>query len=243
MTKTGITLIILACIFIFSDASAQRHIRHKRNSSYFRFKSATFGAGLYKPYLDYWNERSFVKDWDTKFKSAPVVAGNIEFECFKQIGVRIEGQYWTNKVSNHPNTAESGILDQDLSLSLLPITGCFTFDLAENSFFRSYIGAGAGICLVSTQFNRIYIDPNTDPSHENASGTGNIYVLLHGFDFSITKRLRIGVETKYTTGSYDQSTINSGKHEVKLNGLQVLVNVCYYFYDKKISGRFATRPL
>jgi len=234
-----LAILVFLLFLNFQESFAQRHQKRKKNSERIAFSSVEVGIGMYKPFLNYWNQESFVKNWGTKFGAAPIFSGNAEFSMMNLINIRFEGQYWSNKASNYPSTTESGILSQEMSLRLVPIIGAVSVNLSNSEFIRTYIGAGGGLCFITNDLSQNFLDATRAPLHVTATGSGNMFVVMQGFDFYLNQTIRLGIETRYTFGSYDQSSAQTGTNSVALDGVQVLAKLAFTFNKKQKKRKFA----
>jgi hypothetical protein len=235
--KQFIFILFILCIFSIK-VSGQGRFKSKKKI--LTFNSLTVGAGIYKPYLEYWNESSYIKDWSEKFTAAPVYSGNMELTILNLFNLRFEAQYWSKKASNNPPATNSlGILNEDISLSLTPLTASLVINILQDDIFNLYLGAGGGMCLINNEININYLDNSTSPAHQLVSGSGNMYVLFQGFNFKLKDNFRAGFETRYTMGSYDQASklFTSGVKTITLDGVQVLATFSYSFGAAKSKSK------
>jgi len=221
-------LIILLFVFALpSLTSAQEKETQKGRYSF------GVGAGLYNPFLTYFNEGPKTKDWTNKFKAAPLYAANFELDIYKNVRLRVEGSMWSQTAKNTSISEANGGGFQQLDLSLIPVTGTLLFNILPNDRVQAYIGVGAGTVFINSKYTRV-ISATADTASVKAvsqqvSGRSPIFSIVQGLDIPIIGGLRLGLEARFVFGDYTQDFNGKPSQSISLQGVQGLASLNYAF--------------
>ncbi|MFC2134308.1 hypothetical protein ACFLR4_02150 [Bacteroidota bacterium] len=224
--KISLTALLLALVFL-SQNVIQGQVK---------FKAVGFDAGWYSPSLKFWNEETFIKNWDDQHSGALFGRGFIEIGLFKSVNSRIGIGYWTHTIK------ESGIIwgtetrTDELQITLIPVTMDilmeFQFEDLEPVGF--YGGLGWGLNIIQMEFTRI---PSiSDTTVDDLSGRDYFGYMLAGVNIPIARGYTVAVEGRYILGQYIQQLYSYNTirdYDVSLSGPQFSV-ILKYMLDYSI---------
>jgi len=223
-------LTALAFLFTLSTVTFAQDNAPKSDWN-FGIHSIGVGVGAYNPFMTFYNDGYYTKDWTNKFKTAPIYAANLELNVYKNVRIRLEYSSWAQTAKNTAVSAFIGGGTQQLDVKLTPITGTILYNILPDDKIQAYIGIGGGTVLVDSKYTRVSADEKISPSGTtDNTGRGAILSLIQGLDIPIVGGLRLGVEARFIFGDYTQA-LNGGipAKSISLQGLQGLASLNYAF--------------
>ncbi|QKZ15440.1 OmpW family outer membrane protein [Spirosoma sp. KUDC1026] len=219
------TFLSFAVLSFISVATAQAQVN---------LKSISIGASYWKPSLDYWNERSFLRDYNNgqgaKLEGAVMPTAALEIGLVKGLSIGGRVGYWSKSVSS-PLTIGGVNRTEDLQLSIIPASLDLKYTFGETTtteegakkpFVTPYIGASVARYFISNKFNRQVTNGDGTLSQTQ---TGNNYGLqvFVGAERQLVKKLYLALDVRYHIGSYKQAVAEgttSTTEKVSLNGVE-----------------------
>ncbi len=214
-------------IFMFTMSS------FAQDSPTFSFRSVGLGVASYNPSLNYWNKTSLVKNWGTKFDGGVFYSFNLGVNLYRNIVLaKLEAGYWKSEAKQSAIPSELGGGSQNMTFTLIPMSGLLMVNLTPKTKFTTYIGGGMGTCKIDRKHT--VSDSKTissDKSVESRSGQDYLYYFVNGVNFPVFKKLHVGVEVRAVIGKYMQETkAGSGTYDgVSLSGPQIGITLDYVF--------------
>jgi len=223
-------LTALTFLFAFTSVTFAQDNTPKSDWN-FGIHSIGVGVGAYNPFLTFYNDGYYTKDWTNKFKTAPIFAANLELNIYKNVRIRIEGSSWAQTAKNTAVSAFLGGGTQQLDVKLTPITGTILYNILPDDKIQAYIGIGGGTVLVESKYTSVSNDQKNFPSVvQDNKGNGAILSLVQGLDIPIVGGLRLGIEARFVFGDYTQALSNGiPSKSISLQGLQGLASLNYAF--------------
>jgi hypothetical protein len=219
------TFLSFAILSFMSVATAQAQVN---------LKSISVGASYWKPSLDYWNERSFLRDYNNgqgaKLEGAIMPTAALEIGLVKGLSIGGRVGFWSKSVSS-PLSIGGVNRTEDLKLSIIPasLDLKYTFgetttteDGAKKPVVSPYIGASVARYFISNKFNRQVTNGDGTLSQTQ---TGNNYGLqvFVGAERQLVKKLYLALDVRYHLGNYNQAVTEgttSTTEKVSLNGVE-----------------------
>jgi hypothetical protein len=219
------TFLSFAVLSFMSVATAQAQVN---------LKSISVGASYWKPSLDYWNERSFLRDYNNgqgaKLEGAIMPTAALEIGLVKGLSIGGRVGFWSKSVSS-PLSIGGVNRTEDLKLSIIPasLDLKYTFgetttteDGAKKPVVSPYIGASVARYFISNKFNRQVTNGDGTLSQTQ---TGNNYGLqvFVGAERQLVKKLYLALDVRYHLGNYNQAVTEgttSTTEKVSLNGVE-----------------------
>jgi len=200
-------------------------------------KSISVGASYWGPSLDYWNNSSFLTQYNggsgAKLNGSIMPTAAVEVGITKGFSVGGRVGYWSKSASG---SLTSGGIDrtEKFTLSIVPVALDlkYTFEKAASTdasdekpkaaFLTPYVGVSLARYFVNNKFNRQVVN-NTGSVDETQAGNNYGFQVFVGAEKQLVKKLYLALDVRYHLGSYNQvvtteSTTTTEK--VSLNGLE-----------------------
>jgi len=219
------TFFSFAILSFMSVATAQAQVD---------LKSISVGASYWKPSLDYWNERSFLRDYNNgqgaKLEGAVMPTAALEIGLIKGLSIGGRVGFWSKSVSS-PLSIGGVNRTEDLKLSIIPASLDLKYTFGETTTTEEgakkpvvspYIGASVARYFISNKFNRQVTNGDGTLSQTQ---TGNNYGLqvFVGAERQLVKKLYLALDVRYHLGNYNQAVTEgttSTTEKVSLNGVE-----------------------
>lgn len=191
-------------------------------------RAVGIGFGWYKPSLDYWNEKTEVADWDTKFDGELCGQLNINFRIVSKIAAKLEVGYWKEMVSQDNIPIGLDLGREEISLRLLPVTGTVLYYLPIYKFGATpYLGVGGGSYFVEKEIT--YSPDGKTSTSDTDRGFGYAGHFAAGIEWTILSRLTVVSEFRYVVGKYIQQVQdidgNVFDEDVSISGPQIRLSL------------------
>ena len=197
--------------------------------------SAGLGCGIYTPSLGFWNNESEIRNWDQKFKSAPMFLGNVEVSLRNSLRLRGEVGYAIMRARQTAIPIELGGGKQSKQLSLFPISAVLLYEITKDYLLIPYVGAGAGTIMISSIHKRT-VGTQVMPTSVKSTATDYMLYGVGGVKYPASQKLFIAAEVRGALGKYMDNVTNTQLvtvlQSISLNGLQVQLSLNYSFGKK-----------
>ncbi|MEZ0541020.1 hypothetical protein [Fibrella arboris] len=222
MCKKSISTAIIVLAGLFGALSAQAQVN---------LKSISVGASYWQPSLDYWNDRSFLRDYNggsgAKLSGKVMPTAAIEIGLVKNLSIGARVGYYKNTASGTVTIA--GInRSEDFSLSIIPVAADLKYTFAgkqddtKTPFLLPYIGVSVARYFINNELNRV-VTANPGTLNEKQSGNSYGVQVFVGAEKKLVKSLYAGLDVRYHLGSYNQlvrTETTSTSEKVSLNGVE-----------------------
>ncbi|MEQ8546689.1 MAG: hypothetical protein RIC03_02210 [Cyclobacteriaceae bacterium] len=217
-------LIFILTLFLFTFASEaqQRFSSYRSQNSSAGFRGVGIGVGGAFPIFDYYADNT-----EYEFDFTPMASLSAEFWVSKPIAIRAGVGYL---VSNGTSTAA----DEETSVAQLSGTVDALIYFTQSSRFSRkpkpsfYLGLGAEFVQLSVEHTPSFGDV------QNLNGGTTLARILAGFEYPVTKQVKLGAELQYGMGTYEQG-FEAGSvetlEEVSVSGARAMVTFKYVFSD------------
>ncbi|MEZ0485111.1 hypothetical protein [Fibrella aquatica] len=230
------TLVAMAGLLLTFTAQAQVNL-----------KSISVGASYWQPKLDYWNDRSFLVDYNDGAGATlggqimPTAALEVGLTKNLSIGGRVG--FWKSSASSSLNIGGT-TRTEDFSLSIIPAALDLKYTFAKPvsttagtstdtkaPFLTPYIGVSVARYFISNELDRVVTD---NPGTLNETQTGNSYgvQVFAGAEKQLVKKLYLGLDVRYHLGNYNQSVTSEAvttTEKVSLSGLEAGLSLRFKF--------------
>jgi outer membrane protein W len=207
-------------------------IRPLTSQAQVNLKSISVGASYWAPSLDYWNNSSFLTDYNAgkgaklSGKIMPTAALEIGIAKGLSIGGRVG--YWKNSASS--SLSIGGIKrNETFSLSIIPVALDLKYTIGESAssdakapFVMPYVGVSVARYFINNKLDRQVVDNTGSVNETQAGNTYGVQVFV-GAEKQLVKKLYLGLDVRYHLGSYNQVVAGestSTTQKVSLNGLE-----------------------
>lgn len=208
-------------------------------------KSISVGASYWKPSLDYWNNLSFLTQYNqekgAKLNGRVMPTAAIELGLSRGFSIGARAGYWTNSASS--NLSVAGInRSEKLTLAIIPVSLDLWYrfeskksttqttdangqsNKPKNPFLIPYVGVGLSRYFVTNKFSRQVVS-NTGSVDETQSGNTYGVQFFVGAEKKIVKMLYVALDVRYHLGNYNQQVqaetdAATTTQKVSLNGLE-----------------------
>jgi hypothetical protein len=197
-------------------------------------KSISIGASYWKPSLDYWNQRSFLRDYNNgqgaKLEGTVMPTAALEIGLVKGLSIGGRVGYWNRSVSS-PLTIGGVNRTEDLQLSIIPVSLDLKYSFGETTTTEEgakklvvspYIGASVARYFISNKFNRQVTNGDGTISQTQTGNNYGVQVFV-GAERQLVKKLYLALDVRYHIGSYNQAVVDgttSSTEKVNLNGVE-----------------------
>lgn len=222
MNKHYIFSAITALTVFLSVQSAQAQVN---------LKSISVGASYWQPSLDYWNNRSFLNDYNAgagaKLAGKVMPTAAIEVGLIKNLSLGAHVGYWTNSASGAVSVGGTN-RSEDFKLAIIPValdlkyTFANSGESAKSPFLTPYVGVSVARYFISNKFNRVVVG-NTGSVNETQTGNSYGLQVFAGAEKKLVKMLYAGLDVRYHLGNYNQlvrTETTSTSEKVSLNGVE-----------------------
>jgi len=223
----------LALSFFIQPATSQAQVN---------LKSVSVGASYWSPSLDYWNNRSFLTEYNggagAKLSGAVMPTAALEIGLVKGFSVGGRVGYWSKSVSS---ALSSGGINRNemFKLAIIPVSLDlkYTFakpatdETAKAPFLTPYIGVSVARYFVNNDFSRQGASGTGSLNETQAGNTYGAQVFV-GAEKQLVKKLYLALDVRYHLGNYSQAVrteTTSTTETVSLNGLEAGLSARFKF--------------
>ena len=223
----------LALSFFIQPATSQAQVN---------LKSVSVGASYWSPSLDYWNNRSFLTEYNggdgAKLSGAVMPTAALEIGLAKGFSVGGRVGYWSKSVSS---ALSSGGINRNemFKLAIIPVSLDLKYTLAKPAtdetakapFLTPYIGVSVARYFVNNDFSR-QVASGTGSLNETQAGNTYGAQVFVGAEKQLVKKLYLALDVRYHLGSYSQGVrteTTSTTETVSLNGLEAGLSARFKF--------------
>lgn len=219
-------LFCISCSFLFSQ--------YRSTERACILCSVDAGAGWYMPSLGYLNDESYLSDIGGAFDGGLMYVGALEAKVYGNFLAGLQAGYWSNSVSVENAGTFNAQWNEELSLTIIPITvfGKYEFNLPASKRLFPFLGAGFTMNFVSQDLNR---EVGGVVTETDLSGRSSTIAAIVGSKFAITSHVDFGLEYNYVLGGFDQTFIENGvesTQNVGLDGSLILGKISFTIDDR-----------
>ena len=221
MNKNSFVFFLLGTLGLLAASPAQAQVNVTRIS---------LGASYWQPSLDYWNNRSFLNDYNSgqgaKLKGRVMPTASVEVALVKNLSVGARVGYWKNSASGTVSVGGT-TRTEELSLAIVPVALDLKYTLAtgdstKTPFLTPYVGASLARYFVTDKLNR---QVSGGTGSVNETQTGNTYgaQVFVGAEKKLVRWLYLALDVRYHLGSYGQivrTETVTNRESVSLNGVE-----------------------
>ncbi|MFD2570778.1 hypothetical protein ACFSUS_09055 [Spirosoma soli] len=215
-------------------------------------KSISVGASYWAPSLDYWNNRSFLIDYNggqgAKLSGTVMPTAAVEVGLVKGLSVGGRVGYWQKSASSSLSIA--GISrSETFKLSIIPVALDLKYTFAKAAtvsttkqadgteekpkepFLTPYIGISVARYFINNDFSRQVVN-NSGSLNETQAGNNYGVQVFVGAEKKLVKKLYVGLDVRYHLGSYNQvvrSETTTTTEKVSLNGVEAGLSLRFKF--------------
>ncbi len=203
------------------DSTVMKMSGQKNGTSWFSLNSVSVSVGSYTPSMNYFNT-TFLPSANTsaRFGGSMIYGANISFNLPVNLGARVSGSYWENKVSGETGTFNS----LKVSLAAISLGAFYTYNKGFAGI-KPYAGLDGGYLSVQNQYD-------ANEKIVKKSGSDMTWTPFAGIKYDIAGKIVLGLEYGYVMGSYGQDfELNStvSNHKISVDGQKIQFSIGYKF--------------